>query len=251
VKPRNGRRPEGPPVRIAPLTTKRWTDLQSLFSESATTDGCQCTWFFRTGPEFRDGYGPGNRNALYDRVLAGGPPGVLAYVGGAPAAWCAFGPREWYPRVDRSRLFRGVGRPGTWAIVCFFVPNRFRGSRLMDRLIEAAVERASEAGASAVEAYPVVVEPGGRTDPGSGYHGFVGPFLRSGFPVVGRPSPARAVVRKELPGASLRGGRRREGGPGPRAAAPTSRGSRPSATRVRRPGSRRPGRRPTRGTAAE
>jgi acetyltransferase (GNAT) family protein len=241
----------GVEVAVRPLTMEGWPDLQQLFAETPGTVGCQCAWFFRTTPAFREGYGSGNREFLRARLGPGPAPGLLAYVDGSPAAWCAFGPRESYGRLTRSRLFGGPGRPGTWAVVCFFVPSRYRGLRLMDRLIEAAVEGARAAGATGVEAYPVVVEPGRRTDSASGYHGFLRPFVRSGFRVVARPSEARAVVRLELARSRVSGPDAPPAGSGSRGSAPTSTGSRSTANRGRRRGSGRPGRRPTRERPAE
>jgi GNAT superfamily N-acetyltransferase len=245
------RRP-GPPaaVEVVPLTGERWPDFQALFAPNASANGCQCTWFFRLGTEFRAGVPEGNRAAIRARGNTAPPPGLLAYVDGTPAGWCAFGPREAYPRLERSRLFPRPDTPGTWAIVCFFVATEFRGLRLMDRLIAEAVGRARAAGAGRVEAYPVTVPPRGRTDSGSGYHGFVGPFRRSGFRVVARPSKGRALVLRELVAPPIRASRVAGSASGRPGFRPTSSASRPTASPGRRRGPRRRSRRSTRGTPA-
>ena len=232
---RGGTRPD-PRVRVVPLIPQRWREFQKLFATSATTRGCQCMWFFQTSAEFRQGYGAGNRRRFRTLVDAERAPGLLAYVGGEVAGWCALGPKEAYSRYARSRLFRGPSDPGTWAIVCFYVPNERRGGGLMGRLIADGVQFARDHGARAVEGYPVVSGPTGRTDPSSGYHGFLGPFRRNGFRVVARPSEGRAIVRRELAerSTSSRPGPRepaaRRGGPPKAAASPASSRGRRSAS---------------------
>jgi GNAT superfamily N-acetyltransferase len=223
---------DSPHVRIVPLTPARWPELQRLFGRSATTDGCQCMWFFQTSTEYRAGYGAANRTQFRARVGAGAPPGLLAYLDDDVAGWCALGPKDSYSRYTRSRLFGGAWAPGTWAIVCFYVPSDRRGHGLMQRLIAAGVEFAREHGAERVEGYPVVVARGARADASRGYHGFLGPFQRNGFRVVARPSDRRAMVRRELSGSRFTRSPDRRGADGRRGAPSTERGS-PRASRGR------------------
>ncbi|MFT3915687.1 MAG: GNAT family N-acetyltransferase [Anaeromyxobacteraceae bacterium] len=188
-----------PPFTFRPLTPDRWPDLERLFGPNGACEGCWCTFFRYPKPEWRTGKGEGNRARQRAYVDAGHVPGLLAYDGDAPVGWVAVEPREAYPVVLASRLTRpGPGREagGTWAITCFYAPRASRGRGLMRALVDAAVAHARAGGAARVEAYPV--DPDGRTDAGALYHGHARVFRAAGFRVLGRPSPARAIVVREL-----------------------------------------------------
>ena len=237
------------PETIVPATLERWGLLQNLFAGSVTTDRCQCTWFFQERGKFHGGFEGGNREALRGRVGSGPAPGLLALRGSEPVGWCAVGPRTGYSRLARSRMFRAPVDPGAWSIVCFYFLAGSRRSGRMERLIAAAVEFARANGATSIEAYPVVVPPGERTDAASGYHGFLGPFERQGFRRVRDASRWRAVVRKELAPAPTSNPSRAPGSaPDPRGGSPSV-GASPRSSRGPRSTGGRPSRRSTRGTA--
>ena len=61
-------------------------------------------WPRLVGREYRRRRGAPNRRAFQRLVEAGPPPGVLAYVGGEPAGWCAIAPRHRLARLERSRV---------------------------------------------------------------------------------------------------------------------------------------------------
>ena len=93
----------GGAVTIHPLTAERWPDLERLFGPRGACAGCWCMWPRLPGAEFAAGRGEGNRRALRRLVGAGEPPGILAYVGGEPAAWCALRRRARRTRGSSAR----------------------------------------------------------------------------------------------------------------------------------------------------
>ncbi|MCC6383030.1 MAG: GNAT family N-acetyltransferase [Dehalococcoidia bacterium] len=188
-----------PVITVEPATPGRWPDLVRIFGERGATDGCWCMWFRQTSEEYRNGRGAANRIAMQGLVEGGRSPGLIAYVDGSPAAWCAVAPREEYPRLRRSPITRPVDGEAAWAVVCFFTHPDYRNRGLGDALLRAAVEFAAEHGARLVEGYPVAPEAGKRLPPGSAFHGFESTFRRAGFDEVARRKPTRPVMRYRVP----------------------------------------------------
>ena len=92
-----------------------------------------------TRAEFERRKGTGTKRALRRLVGRGDPPGVLAYVGDVAAGWCAIGPRETYPALERSRIMRPPDASRVWCVTCFYVAPRFRRRGLSVQLLRAAV----------------------------------------------------------------------------------------------------------------
>jgi GNAT superfamily N-acetyltransferase len=182
-----------PSIRCRPLTRARWGDLERVFGPNGANSGCWCMWFRRPRKEWQAAHSAGNKAALAALADRGAPLGLIAYVDGVPAGWCAVAPREDYVTLASSRLFPPTGEARLWAITCLFVHRAFRRSGLSRPLIEAAAAHAKRKGAAAVEAYPVVAD--GRADPARGFHGFAEVFRAAGFEEVDRPSPGRARMR--------------------------------------------------------
>jgi GNAT superfamily N-acetyltransferase len=150
-----------------------------------------------TGSQFAARKGEENRLALHALVESGPPPGLLAYVDGRVAGWCAMAPRAAYPRLDRSRVLKPIDDLPVWSVVCFFVRRDFRGQGLSVALLRAATRFAAEQGAPAVEGYPV--EPrGGRMPPVFAYTGLASAFRRAGFSEIIRRSETRPIMRLRL-----------------------------------------------------
>ncbi len=180
-----------------PLTPERWADLERLFGPRGACAGCWCMWFRRTRAEFKKGKGAANRRALKRLVDAGAPTGLLAYVGGEPAGWCAVAPREDFTRLERSRVLKPVDERPAWAVPCFFVAARFRRLGVSAALLEAAAKHAARSGATLLEGYPV--EPRQRRMPDVfAYHGVASAFRAAGFNEVARRSATRPLMRREL-----------------------------------------------------
>jgi len=108
-------------VAIHPLTPARWNDLVRLFGPRGAVEGCWCMWPRLVASEYRRRRGAPNRRAFHRLVESGHPPGVLAYVDGEPAGWCAIAPRHRLARLERSRVMAAVDDKPVWSVTCFFI----------------------------------------------------------------------------------------------------------------------------------
>ena len=84
---------------------------------------------------------------------------------------------------------------GVWAVTCFCVRKGFRGRAITYALAEAAAEYATEQGATAVEGYAMVTQPGKDITWGEMFVGSSNSFADAGFVVVSRPTLRRVVMR--------------------------------------------------------
>jgi uncharacterized protein YndB with AHSA1/START domain len=110
-------------LSIHPLTPDRWDDLETLFGPRGAIGGCWCMWWRQTRSEYDRQKGEGNRQAMRAIVASGEIPGLLAYSGGRPVAWCSVAPRTAYPSLDRSRVLQRVDDQPVWSIVCSLWPG--------------------------------------------------------------------------------------------------------------------------------
>lgn len=177
-----------PAIETWPLTRDRWRDLRALFSTSAVTRHCWCMWP-RMASDYRARGDAANERA-FRRVVetADAPPGVLAYVDGVPAGWCAVAPRADYPRLAGSPATRALDGADAWSIVCFYIRREARGRGVARHLLAAAVSLALEHGARIIEGYPI----DGRGDP---FHGTLAAFESAGFREVARRVANRPFMR--------------------------------------------------------
>src|SRR5882672_8554968 len=166
------------PVTFRPLTPSRWKDFEALFGPRGACAGCWCMYWKLTRPQWTKGQGAGNRRAMKRVVGAGDSPGMLAYVGGRPAAWCALGLRESYSTLERSRILKPVDRRPVWSVTCFFVAREFRGRGLTSMLLEAAAAHARTRGARILEGYPVEPRKGRMADVFA-YTGLASSYLKA------------------------------------------------------------------------
>ena len=81
-----------------------------------------------------------------------------------------------------------------WSISCFYVRKGYRKRGITSALIEAALKTAKAAGAPALEAYPL---DGDLTPSASGTR-YASSFARACFKVVGRHTPPRPIMRRDL-----------------------------------------------------
>ena len=137
-----------------------------------------------------------NRSLMADIVAGGEPPGLMAYRDGRPAGWVSVSPASDLVRLARSPQLHFddyPGTDGTWSISCFYVYRSDQRAGVGTALLEAAVARATEHGATAVEAYPVRAP---SVDPYTGYDTM---FEAAGFRLLkpGR-GRGRALWRREL-----------------------------------------------------
>ncbi len=184
-------------LTIHPLTAERWPDLVELFGPNGACGGCWCMWWRLKRSQFVRQKGPGNKRALKRLVDSGDAPGLIAYVGKQPVAWCSVGPRESYPVLDRSRVLKRIDERPVWSVVCFFVAKAFRRQGVTARLLKAAAEYARKHGATLLEGYPVDPKRGAMPDVFA-YTGFPSAFRRVGFREAARRSATRPIMRLRL-----------------------------------------------------
>ncbi len=188
-------------IRIEPAVSERFDDIQQALSGGGDGAACQCMWWLLTAREW-DAATTADREEMFRaEVDAGPPPGLVAYVDGAPAGWVRVGPRTRQPRLARSRNYAAspdpFDDPDVWAVSCFVVRREFRRQGLNGALLGAAVSFARDGGARVVEAYPL--DPTVRkTSSNELYHGALSTFASAGFHEVARPKPYLAIVQLDL-----------------------------------------------------
>lgn len=187
--------------RIEPLTSDRLDDLVTVLGRGGI-GGCWCMyWTCPTTREWGEGTKGGsrapNRAALEEIVDTGPPPGLIAYQGDEPVAWCRVMPRERLPGLAGSRYFKtDLDVAGVWSLACFVVRRAHRGKGLTAVLTRAAAEFARHRGATVLEAYPW--DPDEPKAPSTIYTGVASTFARLGFEVVQRKAPHKPMMRLRL-----------------------------------------------------
>ena len=189
--------------RIEALTPGRFDDFVAVLGEGGI-GGCWCMyWTTSTTQQWRNNSRGGtkalNKTLMHDLVGAGPPPGLIAYDGDEPVAWCRVVARSTLPGLKRSTHFStDLDIEGVWSLPCFVVRKEHRGRGLSGSLAKAAMTLAADQGAGVLEAYPW--ETDDREDPTSIYTGVVSTFLRLGFEEVQRKAPHKPMMRLELSG---------------------------------------------------
>jgi GNAT superfamily N-acetyltransferase len=186
-------------VSVHDATPDRWPDVEAVMATRGDPARCWCQYFRLRGAAWRESTRTSNRAGLRLQVESDRPPGVLAYLDGAPVGWCGVAPRSAYPRLAASAVASSVeDADGVWAVVCFVVRVGQRRRGVAGPLLDGVVDLARRYGAGIVEGYPV--DPAARESVSSSelYHGPLQVFRRAGFTEVARPYPGRAVVRRTL-----------------------------------------------------
>lgn len=195
-------------VRIVPANAASWEDLQAIFASNRDAASCGCQWFKHRDKDWAAIPPAAHLDALREQTGCGHADaeettGLVAYVADVPAGWVAVEPRARYQRLLRART-PWLGRDedkhdgGVWAVSCFIVRKEYRGERLTYALAAATIPHARAAGATAIEGYPMVTEPGKEITWGELYVGPLGAFEAAGFSVVSAPSKRRRVVRVDF-----------------------------------------------------
>jgi ribosomal protein S18 acetylase RimI-like enzyme len=186
-------------LSVKPLTPSRWADLETLFHARGCAVARQC-WcmFYRHSPAPKPPRGmtraQANRADLKALVDDKRPPGLIGYRGKTPVGWISLGPREDYAKLARSPVMKPVDDARVWSIVCFVVPNEYRGQGVAHELLQGAITYAKRRGVKLLEAYPVDKQTPSRDD--SLWFGTKSMFDAAGFHEVARRKPQRPVVRR-------------------------------------------------------
>ncbi|MEU8238687.1 GNAT family N-acetyltransferase [Actinoplanes missouriensis] len=195
-------------ISVVAANEASWSDVRAIFGARGEPARCQCQWFKITAAEW--GSVPVGERAERLRAQVGcddpdaaTTSGLVAYLGGEPAGWCAVEPRFAYPRLMTARV-PWAGRDesrtdaGVWAVTCFVTRTGFRRRGVSRALVAAAVGFARERGARAIEGYPIVARTDREYSWGELYVGSRKIFTEAGFTEVSHPTPRRVVMRLDF-----------------------------------------------------
>jgi GNAT superfamily N-acetyltransferase len=192
-------------ISIVPANAAPWRDLEAVFGTRGAPARCQCQWFKFRDFQWKSVPLEERAERLREQTNCGNPraaetSGLVAYLDGEPAGWCAVEPRTAYPRLLRTRV-PWTGRAedqaddGVWVVSCFVTRAGFRRRGVSRALAAAAPGFAREHGARAVEGYAMITQPGQEFTWGELYVGSQGIFEAAGFAEVSRPTLRRVVMR--------------------------------------------------------
>ncbi|TCC25674.1 GNAT family N-acetyltransferase [Kribbella speibonae] len=191
-------------VAVVPANEVLWEDLQAVFG-TADAGQCQCQRFKIRGWIWRDSTLDERMTRLQDETACGTPDapstsGLVAYVDDEPAGWVAVEPRTAYPKLRTSRIpwadrSEDKDDESVWAVTCMTVRKGFRGRGLTYHLARATIAHARSRGARALEAYPMLTQPGKTITWGELHVGPHQAFEEAGFRQVTHPTLRRTVMR--------------------------------------------------------
>ena len=180
-------------LRIESLTPKLWTAFEDLFGKQGACNGCWCmNW--RIGREYQRRPAAANKTDFQEIVNRGPAPGLLAFEGDQAVGWCQLTPRHALPWLDRQWRLKRVDDLPVWCISCFYVRKGYRRKGVTAALIKRALKAAKDAGAPALEAYPLDAKLTGS----SSWTGFASTFERLGFKTVAHHTAPRPIMRHML-----------------------------------------------------
>jgi GNAT superfamily N-acetyltransferase len=197
-------------LTIVPANEASCHDLQDVFGSRGSAAWCQCQRYRLAPGEAFSKFPVEERVArLRGQTCCGdadaaATSGLVAYLDGVPAGWCAVAPRP--AHIGLVRVFRvpWEGRSedradeSVWAVTCVLTRAGFRGRGVAHALVRGAVDHARRCGARSLEGYPLLTEPGQRIAWDEIHVGARGFFEAAGFREVSRPSKRRTVMRVDL-----------------------------------------------------
>jgi GNAT superfamily N-acetyltransferase len=193
--------------RIVPANEASWKDLRQIFGTRGDPSRCFCQRYKMAPGESWASVGVEELAArLREQTECGNPrspttSGLVAFLDGEPAGWCAVESRPAYPRMLRSMRVPWDGRSedkddeSVWAVTCFATRAGFRKRGITHSLARAAVEHARERGARALEGYPITTKDVILSEL---HVGTVAAFEAAGLKEVARPTLRRVVMRIDL-----------------------------------------------------
>lgn len=188
-------------VEVFDLGPDRVDEVLDFFDRRAFADNpnwasCYCLAHHVEGGESSADWGQRtwqqNREELAARIRSGRTTGTLCYVDGQLVGWCNSSRRGEFPHYKSGEADDQVA-----LAACFIVSPEHRGHGIANRLLAAAVERATRDGLTGMEG-----RPNPNPDPqnaGAAYRGTVGLFEKAGFERVGEDGPSHsAILRRPL-----------------------------------------------------
>jgi len=194
-------------ISVVPANAASWEDLQAIFGTRGPAAMCQCQRFkLRPREAFRNFPVEERAHRLRTQTACGDPraettSGLIAYVDGVPAGWCAVEPRPAFEGLLRSFRVPWEGRDedkadaSVWAVTCLFTRKGFRRQGVSRALARAAVDFARSRGARALEAYPMTTKDALLEEL---HPGTERTYAEAGLHEVSRPTKRRAVFRVDF-----------------------------------------------------
>jgi GNAT superfamily N-acetyltransferase len=195
-------------LTIVPANRASWPDLQAIFGTADYPGRCYCQAYKVRDCDWRAVSEQARRDRLRQQTRCGHPQaagttGLVAYLDTEPVGWVAVEPRSAYARL---RFVRTVwtGRQedraddSVWAVTCFVTRKGYRKRGISYALAAATPGFARAHGARALEAYPMITQPGKEITWGELHVGSRQVFADAGFTEVSRPSPRRVVMRVDF-----------------------------------------------------
>jgi GNAT superfamily N-acetyltransferase len=196
--------PPSSDICVVPANEARWEDLRSVFGTRGTAAWCQCQRYKLRAREAFSKFPVEERAERLRRQARCGHPeseatsGLVAYIDGEPAGWCAVEPRSAYESLVRNARVPWDGREedrsdnSVWAVTCLLARVGYRRRGVSRALAREAVAFARARGARAIEAYPISTK---NVIAEELHVGTVGVFAQAGFREVSRPTLRRVVMR--------------------------------------------------------
>ncbi|HTV99694.1 MAG TPA: GNAT family N-acetyltransferase [Streptosporangiaceae bacterium] len=192
-------------LTIVPANRASWADLQAIFGTADYPGKCYCQRYKTRDCHWSSLSDQGRRERLREQTRCDDPraattTGLVAYLGGEPVGWVAVEPRTAYPRLPRVRTVwsgrqEDKADEGVWAVTCFTTRKGYRMRGITYALAAATIGFARDQGATALEAYPMITQPGHEITWGELHVGSRQVFAEAGFTEVSHPSPRRCVMK--------------------------------------------------------
>ena len=187
---------------IQPVGLEQLASVGQVFGPRRATRHCWCMAFCSNRRQFALGwYGGGNRRRFEAMAVSQPDPmGVVALRDGEPQGWCACGPRSRYAAALSGRSDLLSERPreeddDVWLIACIIVRPDVAAAGVLRPLLRGAISLARNAGAAAVEAWPLAA---GVRLPEYAHVGREAVFAHLGFTRVAQPRRQRVIMRLDL-----------------------------------------------------
>lgn len=184
-------------LKIYPFDMTRWEDFETLFGERGACGGCWCMAWRLKKSDFERQKGNENKRAMKSLVEQNEKIGIIAYIDDIPIGWCAIAPREVFPRLENSRVWKRIDNESVWSITCFFMSKSHRRKGLSVEMLKGAINYGRANQVRIIEGYPIV--PYGDHIPAAfAWTGIPSAFEKTGFVVAERRSKAKPIMRYSI-----------------------------------------------------
>lgn len=182
-------------LTFEPLSKDNWNKFTQLFGDKGACGNCWCMFFRLNKSDFEEGKSnDGNKNAMKQLVEDNQPTGLLGFYEEIPIAWCAFAPRDNFPKLQKSRVHKPIDKKQVWSVPCTFIAKDFRRQGVSVELLKGLVKYAKTQGIKIIEAYPTIPTQEKLPD-AFAWIGLYKSFEQAGFEIADRTSKNRPMVR--------------------------------------------------------